>query len=58
MLVFRAVMILMVVLIVVSMMFYAATGEVKYRRFGLLAMKWLVLAALGFFSVLLLERLF
>lgn len=58
MLVFRAVMILMVVLIVVSMMFYAATGQMKYRRFSLLAIKWLVLAALGFFSVLVLERVF
>lgn len=58
MLVFRAVMILMVVLIVVSMMFYAATGQVKYRRFGLLAIKWLLLAGMGFFGVLLLERLF
>jgi hypothetical protein len=30
---------------------------VRYRRIGLVIMKWTVLAALGFFAVLVLERM-
>ena len=37
--------------------FYAGTGEVKYRRFGLITLKWTLIAAFGFFGVLILERL-
>jgi hypothetical protein len=37
--------------------FYAATSQERYRRWGLVILKWTVLAALGFFAVLLLERL-
>jgi hypothetical protein len=43
--------------VVASFVFYVATGEVKYRTLGLKIMKWAVLAALGFFGVLILERL-
>jgi len=30
---------------------------VRYRQFGLLVLKWTILAGLGFFGVLILERL-
>ncbi len=43
--------------VVASMVFYVATGEVKYRNLGLKIVKWAVLAAAGFFGVLILERL-
>ncbi|MDT9000278.1 hypothetical protein RQP53_13475 [Paucibacter sp. APW11] len=34
-----------------------ATGQVRWRQRGLLIIKWLVIAGLGFFAVLILERL-
>ena len=37
--------------------FYIGTGQAKYRFFGLRVLKWTVIAALGFFAVLFLERL-
>jgi hypothetical protein len=33
------------------------TGQVVWRRRGLVILKWTVVAALGFFAVLILERL-
>ena len=32
--------------------FYAGTGQVKYKRAGLVTLKWTIIAALGFFGVL------
>ncbi len=57
MLFFRWTMMLLMLGVVASFVFYVATGEVKYRALGLKIMKWAVLAALGFFGVLILERL-
>ena len=36
---------------------YIGTGQVVWRRRGLVIVKWTVLAGLAFFSVLILERL-
>ena len=33
------------------------TGQVRWRRLGLIIMKWTLLAGLAFFGVLILERL-
>jgi len=57
MLFFRWTMMLLMLGVVASFVFYVATGEVKYRTLGLKIIKWTVLAALGFFGVLILERL-
>ena len=57
MLIFRWTMLLLLLGVVASFVFYVATGQVKYRTLGLKIMKWAVLAALGFFGVLILERL-
>ena len=51
-------MVLLFLAVVASLVLYAATGQVRYRRIGLAIMKWTVLAALGFFAVLVAERLF
>jgi glycerol uptake facilitator-like aquaporin len=40
----------------VSLAFYLATGKPHFRRWGVLTLKWTLLAALGFFVVLILER--
>ena len=37
--------------------FYVGTGQQRFRRWGLRILKWTVLAALGFFGVLILERI-
>ena len=57
MLIFRWTMLLLLLGVVASFVFYVATGEVRYRNLGLKIMKWAVLAAIGFFGVLILERL-
>ena len=36
---------------------YIATSEPRYRRLGILLVKWTVIAGLGFFAVLIVERL-
>ena len=56
MLLFRWAILLLLLLAGVSFAFYAGTGQVKYRRFGWVVFKWTVLAALGFFAVLIAER--
>ena len=57
MLIFRLVFGLLLVAGVVSFALYVATGKVVWRKRGLVIVKWTVLAALGFFAVLILERL-
>ena len=37
--------------------FYAGTGQVFYKRLGLVILKWTVIAAAMFFVVVLVERL-
>ena len=57
MLIFRWTMLLLLLGVIASFVFYVATGQVRYRTLGLKMIKWSVLAALGFFGVLMLERL-
>lgn len=57
MLLFRWILMLLLLAAGVSFAFYAGTGQPKYKRFGLVVLKWTLLAALGFFLVLALERL-
>ncbi|SFM15229.1 hypothetical protein [Variovorax sp. OV329] len=56
MLVFRWAILLLLLVAGVSFAFYAGTGQMKYRRFGWIVLKWTLLAALGFFAVLIAER--
>jgi len=37
--------------------FYAGTGQPRYKRWGWVILKWTLLAAAGFFAVLIAERL-
>ena len=37
--------------------FFAVTGQARFRRWGLAVLKWTLIAAFGFFAVLILERL-
>lgn len=57
MLLFRWLILLLLLGAAVSFAFYAGTGQTRYRRWGLLTLKWTLIAAGGFFAVLILERL-
>jgi hypothetical protein len=57
MLLFRWAVLLLLLASGVSFAFYAGTGNPRYKRFGLVVLKWTLLAALGFFAILFLERL-
>ena len=56
MLLFRWLFLMLLLGAVVSFSFYAGTGQLRYKRFGLLVLKWTLIAAFGFFAVLILER--
>ncbi len=57
MLFFRWLILLLLLGAVVSFSFFIATGQARYKRFGLLVVKWTLIAAFGFFAVLVLERI-
>lgn len=57
MMIFRLVVGLLLFAGVVSFALYIGTGQLMWRQRGLLIIKWTVLAGLGFFAVLILERL-
>jgi hypothetical protein len=56
MLLFRWLILMLLLGAVASFTFYAATGQPRYKRAGLLVLKWTLIAAFGFFAVLILER--
>jgi hypothetical protein len=57
MLVFRLVFALLLLCSVLCFAMYIGTGQAAWRSRGIVVLKWTVLAALGFFAVLILERL-
>lgn len=56
MLVFRWAILVLLLVAGISFAFYAGTGQLKYRHFGWVVLKWTLIAALGFFAVLIAER--
>ncbi len=57
MLIFRWIFLLLLGAGAVSLALYVGTGQKRFRAIGLLIVTWSVVAALGFFAVLILERL-
>jgi hypothetical protein len=57
MIVFRWLLFLLLIAAIVCFGVYIGTGQVRFRTLGLTILKWTVIAALGFFAVLLLERM-
>lgn len=57
MMLFRVVVGLLLLAGLLCFAMYIATGQPLWRRRGLVVVKWTVLAGLGFFGVLILERL-
>lgn len=56
MLLFRWLIMLLLLAALVSFAIYAATAQVRFRRYGLLILKWMLIAGFAFFGVLILER--
>jgi hypothetical protein len=57
MLIFRWIVLLLLVAGLLCFAMYIGTGEARWRIFGIRIVKWTVIAALGFFAVLILERM-
>jgi hypothetical protein len=57
MLIFRWVVLLLLAAGVVCLAMYVGTGQVRYRTLAIRIVKWTLIAGLGFFAVLILERL-
>jgi hypothetical protein len=55
--IFRAIVLLLLVAAVLCFAMYIGTGQVHWRRRGILVVKWTVIAGLGLFAVLILERM-
>lgn len=56
MLLIRWLILLLLLSAIVSFVFYVATGQPRFKRYGLLTLKWVLIAGFGFFAVLILER--
>ena len=57
MLFFRGLLLLLMLASVVSFVVYAGTGQVRFRRYGLIILTWTLVAAFAFFAVLIVERI-
>jgi len=57
MLIFRWIVLLLLIAGALSLAMYIGTGEARWRHLGVRIVKWTVIAALGFFAVLVLERM-
>jgi hypothetical protein len=56
-LIFRTIVLLLLVAGLLCFAMYIGTGAQRWRQWGLKIVKWTVVAALGFFAVLILERI-
>jgi hypothetical protein len=53
----RTLVLLLLLACVVLFLLYAATGQTRYKKFGLIVLKWTLLAGFGFFAVLIFQRI-
>ena len=57
MLFLRWLLLLLLIGSAVSFLFYALTGQERFKRYGLLTLKWTLIAGFFFFVVLIVERI-
>lgn len=57
MLLFRWLILMFLLGAAVCFALYIATGQERFKRYGLQTLKWVLVSAFGFFSVLILERI-
>lgn len=55
--IFRIVFIVLLLAAGVSFAFYAGTGQARFKRLGLVILKWTLIAAFVFFAVLIVDRI-
>ena len=53
----RALFLLLLLTSAVLFLLYAVTGHIRYKKWGLIVLKWTLLAGFGFFAVLIAQRL-
>jgi hypothetical protein len=53
----RAVVLLLLLLAAGSFACFVATGQLRFKHFGLVVLKWTLVGAFFFFGVLILERI-
>ncbi len=56
MLLFRWLLILLMLAAGACFALFAITGQIRFKRYGLLILKWTLVSAFGFFAVLTVER--
>ena len=57
MLIFRWLVFLLLIAGLLCFAMYIGTGQTRWRQIGIRIVKWTIVAGLGFFAVLLLERM-
>ena len=57
MVLFRTAMLLLLLGAGVCFAFYAGTGQVRFKRYGLVTLKWTLIGAFAFFALVILERM-
>ncbi len=53
----RALFLLLLLVCAGLFLAYAVTGQARFKRLGLIVLKWTLVAGFGFFAVLIFERL-
>ena len=56
MLIFRWLLILLMLAAGACFALFAITGQARFKRYGLVILKWTLVSAFGFFAVLTVER--
>jgi hypothetical protein len=56
MLIFRWLLILLMLAAGACFALFAITGQPRFKRYGLLILKWTLVSAFGFFAILTVER--
>lgn len=54
---FRALFLVLLLGVIVCFGLFIYTGDARYKRYGLLTLKWIFIAAFGFFGVLIVQKL-
>lgn len=57
MLILRWLVLFLLVACIALFLLYAATGQARYKRYGLIVLKWALFTGFGFFAVLIAQRL-
>ena len=53
----RALVLLLLIASLALFALFAVTGQTRYKTWGMIVLKWTLLAGFGFFSVLIAQRL-